>query len=751
MAQLIKIATSCDKPCHNVVLVHGLGGHPYDTWRRRRNDGSFWPVWLAQDLSGIAVFSYGYDSPATNWIGTAMPLLDEASHALQVFLASDDLRTGSISFVCHSLGGLIVKQVLRIANEQSNNPEVGDLFQRIKQVVFIATPHTGSGKAGLLNRLSFLAWPSHSARDLVANRPELRHLNFSYRELASRREDTLSHLVYYEMSDTLFGRIVDEGAADPGVPACVPTPIKSDHVVIAKPHSRDELLYKQTKKFIANALPANQTSATLVVYPEMAFKADRTNWEYIPKLARLGLLALVVFGLWTFVPHLVRAYRTLDEMPKLYDSLQESNRRLAQLIADKQAASLPSIEGSDEKQSAKMQAQKSIEPAVADLSQRNDDQSKRAFAALERGDTSQAESLFQNIADEEKRAGNKAAAAQALRNIAAFNRLTNVAKAADLYSKAAQLQPEDYSTWYDLGVMATLSEKYSLAEDAFKNAVALAKRHNQADPNDLYWRREMYASQAELGNTFRLQGKWTEATKMFAAAVDVAASLIQSAPENLQFKRDYSVALEKWGHVLNKNGDYRNALVAYQQSLDLAEKLAITDDAGSQRDLAVALREVAGVQSKLGNLDLAAQYYGRSVKILTEVAKNNPKDPEYQIALAALLGEYGDFLLNQGKVNDALLNFEGQISETKQLLAAHQREEFLRKDLSVTYYKVGEIYRCKGNRMEALVNYSASVSIVQGINASNDALMQGNLNLSRSRIRLVDSGQSASCAGYVTK
>jgi hypothetical protein len=88
MSRLIKIADWSGEKRGNVVFVHGLGGHPYDTSRRRADDGTFWPLWLAQDISGLAVYSLGYTSPPTNWIGTAMPLLDEAAHALRVLLTA---------------------------------------------------------------------------------------------------------------------------------------------------------------------------------------------------------------------------------------------------------------------------------------------------------------------------------------------------------------------------------------------------------------------------------------------------------------------------------------------------------------------------------------------------------------------------------------------------------------------------------------------------------------------------------------
>jgi hypothetical protein len=106
MSRLIKIADWSGEKRGNVVFVHGLGGHPYDTWRRSPTDDTLWPLWLAEDVKGLSVYSLGYISPPTNWIGTAMPLLDEAASARRVLLNEPELRDGSIVFVCHSLGGL---------------------------------------------------------------------------------------------------------------------------------------------------------------------------------------------------------------------------------------------------------------------------------------------------------------------------------------------------------------------------------------------------------------------------------------------------------------------------------------------------------------------------------------------------------------------------------------------------------------------------------------------------------------------
>lgn len=151
MSRLIQIAGWSGEPRASVIFVHGLGGNPYDTWRRAANSDTFWPLWLAKDVEGITAYTVAYEAPATNWLGTSMPLQDRAVNILEYFLGEPALKAGPIAFVCHSLGGLIVKQMLLDLQQQANSrPEAADFLSRVRQVVFAATPHTGSRQASLL-------------------------------------------------------------------------------------------------------------------------------------------------------------------------------------------------------------------------------------------------------------------------------------------------------------------------------------------------------------------------------------------------------------------------------------------------------------------------------------------------------------------------------------------------------------------------------------------------------------------------
>lgn len=256
MSRIIEIATWGKAARANVVFVHGLGGHAYDTWRWNADGDTFWPLWLAEDLEGLTVHTLAYEAPPSNWWGTSMALQDRAANVLESLLAAPSLADGPVVFVCHSLGGLIIKQIILDMDQQKEErPEIASLLKRVTQVVFLATPHTGSRMASLLAQIRFLAWPTSIVRLLVANDPTLRAINQNYRGLAQRRNGSLSHLIFYETKNIQGCVVVDEASSDPGLPGRRPIPIDADHIRIAKPGDRQSLLYSVVRNFVAENPP----------------------------------------------------------------------------------------------------------------------------------------------------------------------------------------------------------------------------------------------------------------------------------------------------------------------------------------------------------------------------------------------------------------------------------------------------------------------------------------------------------------
>lgn len=273
MSELIPIARPKGRVRANVIFVHGLGGDAYQTWTGSddqnnpdKPENPFWPIWLAKDIEGLSVWTASIESSATNWAGTSMPLPDLAKNLAYVIrnrdrTASDEgerLFDKPLIFVCHSLGGLLIKKILKTAKEnQEHDADAQRLLDAVKGIVFIATPHTGSRQAILLRRLRWLTWPSGVALDLVDESLPLRELNKWY----TNWDPGLKHAVFTESAPVVFSLIVRNTSADPGIKHVDAVPLRYNHIRIAKPASREDEVYSGTRILIEDVISAHSHDA----------------------------------------------------------------------------------------------------------------------------------------------------------------------------------------------------------------------------------------------------------------------------------------------------------------------------------------------------------------------------------------------------------------------------------------------------------------------------------------------------------
>ncbi|KAF7552591.1 hypothetical protein G7Z17_g4200 [Cylindrodendrum hubeiense] len=178
---LTQIATGGDAPEVDFVFVHGLQGHPEKTWtaagssrdapRRswrhplssRKNTMNsldergggllqqpcFWPAdLLAPDFPNARIFTYGYDSAVTHFFrGPAnnSNIFDYGRDLLQRVSGQRKECPGRpLIFVVHSLGGILVKSVLKISNEADDDGALRDINSSTIAILFFGTPHRGS-------------------------------------------------------------------------------------------------------------------------------------------------------------------------------------------------------------------------------------------------------------------------------------------------------------------------------------------------------------------------------------------------------------------------------------------------------------------------------------------------------------------------------------------------------------------------------------------------------------------------------
>ena len=252
MTKLRHISASHTDVSTHVIFVHGLSGDIEKTWTNRRSHSPcFWPAWLGEDVDGIGLWLVGYPATVTNWFGGYSQFLStHADSILARLLRESDLSQGNIIFIGHSLGGLLVQQILRNADRDAGRDQrTRDFFSRVRGVGFLGTPQRGSRLASVARAIKLIIRPSLATCDLVLDNPFLRDLTIWYR--VRSHDNHIENLILAEGRPTrvfniplpkVIGTVVPPTNTDIGQHS-IPIVVDEDHNGISKPPSRESEVY----------------------------------------------------------------------------------------------------------------------------------------------------------------------------------------------------------------------------------------------------------------------------------------------------------------------------------------------------------------------------------------------------------------------------------------------------------------------------------------------------------------------------
>lgn len=225
----------------DVVFIHGIGGDPFATWTGGEavEDG-FWPLRLDAAISEAQVWTARYPAQLSTWFGISFPLITNSTSLLDRLTQKIGKRP--IVFVCHSLGGLVAKQMLRHADGSPGQSDSKRLGENVIGIAFLGTPHLGASLASLAKSLARILRPlerfsgfTSSASELATENTYLGDLGTWFRSFVDDRK--VKVIVYAETLPVRGGlMVVKNYSADPGLLGVQSVPMPLDHFQLAGPH-----------------------------------------------------------------------------------------------------------------------------------------------------------------------------------------------------------------------------------------------------------------------------------------------------------------------------------------------------------------------------------------------------------------------------------------------------------------------------------------------------------------------------------
>jgi hypothetical protein len=265
------------------IFVHGILSSGDTCWRAGE---FFWPELLSQErIPGLGVYVFSYRSDAFSGDYS----LGDAVEALHAYLGLDDLlRLRNLIFVCHSMGGIVVRQML--VTRQAMLIEKG-----IRIGLFlVASPSLGSDYANLVSLLAkALGNTQAQALRFANNNTWLNDLDVNFTNLKESKRLFLDGQEIVEDNFVILpgffrNQVVPRFSGARYFRESLKIP-KSDHFTIAKPSSPDALQHRLLVQFIRKFLRKEQGAEAKPATQELnkssvRAKPERSDGEWLADL-----------------------------------------------------------------------------------------------------------------------------------------------------------------------------------------------------------------------------------------------------------------------------------------------------------------------------------------------------------------------------------------------------------------------------------------------------------------------------------
>ncbi|EFX04600.1 ankyrin repeat protein [Grosmannia clavigera kw1407] len=265
----------------DVIAIHGLCGHAFNTWME--GDKLWLRDFLPWEMPKARVLTFGYDteqvliSPTSNIRGSAEQLLKGIRRLRQ---KHDEKAGRKAIYVCHGLGGIVLKQALVLAHEGTTLYD--GISESVAGIIFLGTPHQGPEKTFWSDYLKKLAHiykpPRNSVESLEIKSVELGNACLRFGDCMMGLQ--IFSLYEQNVEESLESLVVDKSSAILHLPNETPLSLNADHRGMCRFLTSSSSNYLTVYNCISELIDAPSSDAGQTYF-------DRSEREFMSKLGAI--------------------------------------------------------------------------------------------------------------------------------------------------------------------------------------------------------------------------------------------------------------------------------------------------------------------------------------------------------------------------------------------------------------------------------------------------------------------------------
>ncbi|NOU12132.1 MAG: alpha/beta fold hydrolase [Nitrospira sp.] len=260
----------------SVVFVHGILSSGETCWRHE--NGSYWPELLKNEaaLGSLGIYVFTYETGIFSGSYCLSDIVDALKEHTQV---DKVLKSERLIFVCHSMGGIVVRKFLV--------ERASDLIEEEKEIglFLVASPSLGSDYANWLKPLAQLFGNAQAdALRFVQGNYWLNDLDRQFSNLKDAGKLRMKGKELIEDKFVVLEKLWQTQVVEPfsgrryfGESFKVPM---SNHFSIAKPENKDAIQHRLLCRFIEDGVVPKPK--IYISYTWLNEKNDKGEWKRVP-------------------------------------------------------------------------------------------------------------------------------------------------------------------------------------------------------------------------------------------------------------------------------------------------------------------------------------------------------------------------------------------------------------------------------------------------------------------------------------